>query len=130
MSRSNAVPPETINAIFGIDGIRARHEASWAGVLERGTRADMYRSDVGNLLAETERLTAELAAMTAERDAMRERAEAKRTCEGCVERGKWENEIEYGYSCPCLACARRASDNWRGPGEDEPNDTKEARNEQ
>ena len=54
----------------------------------------------------------------AEADAWRRRAEAKRTCEGCIERGKWENEIEYGCSCPCLPCARRCQDNWRGPEED------------
>lgn len=34
------------------------------------------------------------------------------TCEGCKHSGQWENELEYGAFCPCLACKRRASDNY------------------
>ena len=34
------------------------------------------------------------------------------SCEGCVNIGLWENEYEYGVSCPCLRCARRAKDNY------------------
>lgn len=34
------------------------------------------------------------------------------TCEGCKHRGQWENELEYGASCPCLVCKRRVSDNY------------------
>ena len=33
-------------------------------------------------------------------------------CEGCKNIGLWENEYEYGVSCPCLRCARRAQDNY------------------
>ncbi len=33
-------------------------------------------------------------------------------CEGCVHVGKWENEYEYGYPCPCYPCARRSPDNY------------------
>ena len=36
----------------------------------------------------------------------------QKTCEGCKHSGQWENELEYGASCPCLACKRRASDNY------------------
>lgn len=36
----------------------------------------------------------------------------QKTCEGCKHRGQWENELEYGASCPCLVCKRRASDNY------------------
>lgn len=34
------------------------------------------------------------------------------TCEGCVNNGCWENEVEYGYPSPCTDCKRRASDNY------------------
>ena len=34
------------------------------------------------------------------------------SCEGCKHVGRWENEYEYGVSCPCLRCARRAQDNY------------------
>ena len=34
------------------------------------------------------------------------------SCEGCKNIGLWENEYEYGVSCPCLRCARRAKDNY------------------
>lgn len=36
----------------------------------------------------------------------------QKTCEGCKHSGQWENELEYGASCPCLVCKRRASDNY------------------
>lgn len=36
----------------------------------------------------------------------------KRSCDGCKHLGIWENEIEYGCSCPCLRCVRRADDNY------------------
>ena len=36
----------------------------------------------------------------------------QKTCEGCKHSDQWENELEYGASCPCLACKRRASDNY------------------
>lgn len=32
------------------------------------------------------------------------------TCEGCKHYGRWENEVEYGYSSPCTRCKRRAGD--------------------
>lgn len=34
------------------------------------------------------------------------------SCEGCKNIGLWEYEYEYGVSCPCLRCRRRASDNY------------------
>ena len=34
------------------------------------------------------------------------------TCEGCKHLGKWENEVEYGYSSPCTCCKRRVEDNY------------------
>lgn len=34
------------------------------------------------------------------------------TCEGCKHLGKWENEVEYGYSSPCTCCKRRVKDNY------------------
>ena len=34
------------------------------------------------------------------------------SCEGCKHLGKWENEYEYGYPCPCLRCKRRAEDHY------------------
>ena len=34
------------------------------------------------------------------------------TCEGCKHLGKWENEVEYGYSSPCTRCKRRVNDNY------------------
>ena len=34
------------------------------------------------------------------------------TCEGCVHLGKWENEVEYGYSSPCTRCKRRVEDHY------------------
>ena len=34
------------------------------------------------------------------------------SCEGCKNIGLWENEYEYGVSCPCLRCTRRANDNF------------------
>ena len=51
----------------------------------------------------------------------RERAAAK--CDGCTENGKWENEVEYGYSSPCTRCKRRCADNWRGQQEPEKGDS-------
>lgn len=42
------------------------------------------------------------------------------TCEGCVNNGCWENEVEYGYPSPCTGCKRRASDNYaRKPEQEE-----------
>jgi len=34
------------------------------------------------------------------------------TCNGCEHYGKWEDEIENGYNCPCIRCARRGIDNY------------------
>ena len=34
------------------------------------------------------------------------------SCEGCIQYGLWENEIEYGYPNPCTRCKRRANDNY------------------
>lgn len=34
------------------------------------------------------------------------------TCEGCKHLGKWEFEVEYGYSSPCTRCKRRAGDHY------------------
>ena len=45
--------------------------------------------------------------------ALREQAERDKGCDGCAESGKWENEFEYGYSCPCLPCSRRCSDGYK-----------------
>ena len=42
---------------------------------------------------------------------LRDRRKAD-SCEGCKNIGLWENEYEYGVSCPCLRCARRAKDNY------------------
>lgn len=36
-----------------------------------------------------------------------------KSCEGCKHKGKWENEIEYGYNSPCTNCMRRLNDNYR-----------------
>jgi hypothetical protein len=36
----------------------------------------------------------------------------QKNCEGCKHLGKWENEIEYGYSSPCTRCKRRAEDHY------------------
>ena len=33
-----------------------------------------------------------------------------KTCEGCKHLGKWEFEVEYGYSSPCTLCKRRVVD--------------------
>lgn len=35
------------------------------------------------------------------------------TCEGCVDKGQYENEVEYGYPSPCTRCKRRSLDNYR-----------------
>ena len=35
-------------------------------------------------------------------------ATAPKTCNGCVENGLWEDELEYGYDCPCIYCTRIA----------------------
>lgn len=32
------------------------------------------------------------------------------SCNGCVHKGAWENEVELGYNSPCTVCKRRASD--------------------
>lgn len=34
------------------------------------------------------------------------------SCKGCKYIGQWENEYEYGLSCPCLRCRRRVRDNY------------------
>ena len=39
-----------------------------------------------------------------------EQALPLKTCEGCKHLGKWENEVEYGYSSPCTRCRRRTED--------------------
>ena len=113
------------------------------------------RTDVPDLLAEVARLTAELAAMTvsrdewqksaglhfhketdaleklaalkADRDAWRRRAEAAEQdlanaalCENCIHADNDECSVTCGDSDSAYRWE------WRGPGEDEPNDTKEA----
>ena len=35
------------------------------------------------------------------------------TCERCVDKGQYENEVEYGYPSPCTRCKRRSPDNYR-----------------
>jgi hypothetical protein len=35
-----------------------------------------------------------------------------KTCDGCKHKGKWEDELYYGMSCPCINCKRRANDNY------------------
>lgn len=45
--------------------------------------------------------------------AIREKREMEKGCSGCVHRGEYENEIEYGYACPCLLCSRRNLDNYK-----------------
>ena len=40
------------------------------------------------------------------------KSEQPETCEGCKHLGKWENEVEYGYSSPCTCCKRRAEDHY------------------
>lgn len=64
------------------------------------------REDIPTLIAEIERL----------------QAERNKGCVGCAEQGKWNNEIEYGYSCPCLRCSRRCSDNYKLTKEDTASD--------
>lgn len=39
-------------------------------------------------------------------------AQPEYTCVGCKHRGRWEREVEYGFSCPCTECKRRANDNY------------------
>ena len=39
-------------------------------------------------------------------------AQPKLSCDGCKHLGMFENEIEYGYTCPCLRCVRRMEDNY------------------
>ena len=34
------------------------------------------------------------------------------SCDGCKHKGKWENEVEYGYNSPCTVCKRRVNDNY------------------
>lgn len=41
------------------------------------------------------------------------------TCEGCVDKGQYENEVEYGYPSPCTRCKRRSPDNYRRKPEEE-----------
>ena len=36
----------------------------------------------------------------------------RKTCEGCKHRGKWDNELVYGYSCPCIRCKRIMTDHY------------------
>lgn len=45
--------------------------------------------------------------------ALREKAEREKGCHGCKHRGNYEDEIEYGYACPCLLCSRRSLDNYK-----------------
>lgn len=33
-------------------------------------------------------------------------------CNGCMNFGKYENEVEYGASSPCTVCKRRCNDNY------------------
>ena len=46
-------------------------------------------------------------------EALREKAERMKGCHGCEHRGNYEDEIEYGYACPCLLCSRRSLDNYK-----------------
>lgn len=41
------------------------------------------------------------------------RATKKLVCNGCIHHGAYENELEYGYDCPCLRCQRRCHDNYQ-----------------
>lgn len=41
------------------------------------------------------------------------------TCDGCVHKGCWENEVEYGYPSPCTTCTRRTVDNYAHKPEQE-----------
>ena len=45
-------------------------------------------------------------------DTKAEEVAQPKTCEGCKHIGKWENEVEYGYSSPCTCCKRRVEDNY------------------
>jgi hypothetical protein len=40
----------------------------------------------------------------------------KLSCDGCDNRGKFENEIEYGYPSPCTICRRKCVDNYQTNG--------------
>lgn len=40
------------------------------------------------------------------------KAAQSKTCEGCKHSGKWEYEVECGYSSPCTLCKRRVADNY------------------
>jgi hypothetical protein len=38
--------------------------------------------------------------------------EGKSTCTGCKHSGRFENEFENGYPCPCIICKRRTRDHY------------------
>ena len=99
--------------------------------IARGNLEFYAYSDLRYLLSETARLRADLAAMTAERDKWQRMAEAAERdfhdyvhygherCAYCIH----DDECEPGES---LCYANQIAWDWRGPREDEPNDTKEA----
>ena len=76
--------------------------------------ANDYEGMIGDYALDSEKLAkcAENQRQIAEW--LRELAERRKadSCEGCKHVGRWENEYEYGVSCPCLRCARRAQDNY------------------
>ena len=66
----------------------------------------MNKTELDEIEARAEEAKIEVETHTAEE-------QRKKRCNGCVHRGKYENEIGYGYACPCLLCSRRNIDNYR-----------------
>lgn len=46
-----------------------------------------------------------------------EREKNQLTCDGCKQQGEWDNELEYGYNCPCCHCKRNSVDRYEPKGE-------------
>lgn len=93
--------------------------AMWNAVTELEDMA-LHQSVKKRLSAET--LAIAIAAISEKAGQNRRPAPENKplTCEGCVNNGCWENEVEYGYPSPCTGCKRRASDNYaRKPGQEE-----------
>lgn len=93
--------------------------AMWNAVTELEDMA-LHQSVKKRLSAET--LAIAIAAINEKATRNRRAAPENKplTCEGCVNNGCWENEVEYGYPSPCTGCKRRASDNYaRKPGQEE-----------
>ena len=38
------------------------------------------------------------------------------TCAGCKQQGAWDDELEYGYNCPCFNCKRNCVDRYEPKG--------------